>query len=257
MCRNPAFAIILLVLGVNLLLLPRASAGPPFLTDDPEPTDYQHWEAYLFTFGDRAADGSLIEGPALELDYGAFPDTQVSLTIPMATVDGSPPGTPLDGGAPGTSGLGDVLFGVKYRFVHETNGWPQISFYPAITLPTGNASRGLGNGQPWYDLPIWLQKSWGPWTTYGGGGPALNFAPGQRCYPFGGWLVQRSIGEHLSLGGEIYAQGQDTDNDRGYIALNFGGSYQLTEHFSLLGSAGHSVVGDQQTLWYFALGWTW
>ena len=163
----------------------------------------------------------------------------------------------IAGNTPDTSSLGDVLLGVKYRFVHETDDRPQISFYPAITLPTGNSTRGTGNGQPWYELPLWLQKSWGPWTTYGGGGLVLNFAPGHRSYPLGGWLIQRDFGERLSLGGEIYAQGQDTDHDRGFIALNFGGRYQFTGHFSLLASAGHSVVGDQHTLWYFALGWNW
>jgi hypothetical protein len=60
---------------------------------------------------------------------------------------------------------------------------------------------------------LWLQKSFGPWTTYGGGA-ALNSAPGQRDYPFGGWLVQRDFGKHLTLGREFFAQGRDTDNDK-------------------------------------------
>jgi hypothetical protein len=29
----------------------RAFAGPPYHTDDPEPTDYQHYEIYAFTNG--------------------------------------------------------------------------------------------------------------------------------------------------------------------------------------------------------------
>jgi hypothetical protein len=153
--------------------------------------------------------------------------------------------------------LGDVQLGVKYRFLHETNGWPQIAFYPAVTLPTGNAARGLGSGRAWFQLPLWVQKSWGPWTTYGGGGAALNSAADRRDYGFAGWLLQRDFGEHLTLGGELFAQGRDEDNDQGFIALNFGGSYKLTEHFSLLASAGHSVAGENHMLWYFALGWTW
>ena len=124
-------------------------------------------------------------------------------------------------------------------------------------LPTGDASRGLGNGRTWFGLPIWLQKSWGPWTTYGGGGAALNSAPGQRNYPFGGWLVQRNFGKHLTLGGEIFAQGPDTDSDNGFAALNFGGFYNVTEHFSLLFTGGHTVAGDRHTLWYFGLYGTW
>ncbi len=237
-----------LAIGLSLILATRTLAGPPYLTDDPEPVDYQHWENYLFATGVHWNGGYFINGPAVEINYGPFPDTQLSLTVPMTSVGGN---------TPNASGFGDILLGLKYRFVQETNGWPQMAFYPAVTLPTGDAARGLGNGRAWFQLPLWLQKSWGPWTTYGGGGPAFNSAPGQRNFPFGGWLLQRDFGERLSLGGEVYAQGREADNEGAFVALNFGGSYKLTKHFSLLASAGHSLAGEAHTLWYFALGWNW
>jgi hypothetical protein len=242
--------IISLAVCLNLLSAARTFAGgPPFLTDDPEPLDYKHWEAYMFTLGDRAGSQYTVEGPAVEVNYGALPETQLHLIVPMTTVGG--------GGVPTASGPGDMEFGIKYRFVHETNGWPQIGIFPFIELPTGDASRGLGNGRTWFQLPVWMQKSWGPWMTDVGGGVALNSAPGERNHPYGGWLLQRSFGEHLSVGGELFAQGQDTDHDQGFAALNFGGSYNVNEHFSLLFSGGHSVAGDNHTLWYFGLYWTW
>jgi hypothetical protein len=236
-----------LALGAASILTTHTFAGPPFLTDDPQPTDYQHWENYFFASGDHERGGYTIEGPAAELDYGAFPDTQLSLTASLTSVGGN---------TPHTSGFGDVELGVKYRFVHETNGWPQIAFYPAVFLPTGNAAHGLGNGRAIFRLPLWLQKSWGPWTTYGGGGATLNSAPGERNFGFAGWLLQRDLGERLTLGGEFYAQGRDADDDRGFVAFNFGGSCKLTDHFSLLTSAGHSLTGQVHTFWYFALAWT-
>jgi hypothetical protein len=244
------FKIISSALGLSLVLSGRLWAGPPFLTDDPEPVDLHHWEAYLFTSGMTSGGGSYaIEGPAVELNYGALPDTQLHLIVPLTSVDGP--------GMPAASGLGDLELGIKYRFVHETNEWPQIGIFPMAELPTGDESRGLGNGRTWFRLPLWVQKSWSPWTTYGGGGAVVNSAPAQRDYPFGGWLLQRSLGKHLTLGGEIFAQGRDTNNDKGFAALNFGGSYNVTEHFSLLFSAGHSVAGDRHTLWYFGLYETW
>jgi hypothetical protein len=227
-----------------------AFAGPPFLTDDPAPVDYGSWEGYLFGSGDHTSHGSYsINGPAVELNYGVLPDTQLHLVVPMTTVGG--------GGSRAISGLGDTEFGVKYRFVHETNGWPQIGVFPMIELPTGDSGRGLGNGRAWFRLPLWIQKSFGEWTTYGGGGAALNSAPGQRDYPFGGWLLQRDIGTHLTLGGEVFAQGAAADGDKGFGAVNLGGYYKCTEHFDLLFSGGHSFVGDEHTLWYFGLYWTW
>ncbi len=191
------FRTILRALCLNLILTTYSFAGPPFLTDDPEPVDLRHWEAYLFTSGMTSGGGSYgIAGPAVELNYGAFPDTQLHLIVPLTSVDGP--------GMPAASGLGDMELGIKYRFVHETNEWPQIGIFPMAELPTGDESRGLGNGRTWFRLPLWVQKSWGPWTTYGGGGAVVNPAPGQRDYPFGGWLVQRNFGKHLTLGGEIF-----------------------------------------------------
>ena len=241
--------IILLFVWLNLFLATRIFAGPPFLTDDPEPTDYQHWEAYLFTTGDHARTGYTINGPAAELDYGAFPDTQLSLNIGMASVGGD--------GMQTASGFGDVAFSVKYRFLHETNDWPELAIFPGVTFPTGDAASGLGNGRASFRLPLWAQQSFGSWTVDAGGGVTLNSAPGERDYPFGGWLLQHDFGKNLSLGGEIFAQGRDADDDNGFAALNFGGSYHFTEHFSVQASAGHSIIGDEHTLWYLGLYWTW
>jgi hypothetical protein len=239
----------LLVAALNLVAAAPLLAGPPFLTDDPQPVDYQHWEAYLFSLGQTGGGGEAFEGPAVEMNYGVLPDTQLHLIVPMQTV--------VANGQQTVSGLGDTEFGIKYRFVHETNGWPQIGVFPLIELPTGDSGRGLGNGRTWFQLPLWAQKSWGPWTTYGGGGAVLNSAPGQRDHPYGGWLVQRDFGPHVTLGGELFAQGQDADQDRGYAALNFGGQCNFSEHFSLLFSAGHTVAGDDHALWYVGLYWTW
>lgn len=62
----------------------------------------------------------------------------------------------------GAFGVGDVEVGAKYRFVRETARRPQVGVFPMLELPTGDASRGLGNGQLCARLPVWLQKSAGP-----------------------------------------------------------------------------------------------
>ena len=69
--------------------------------------------------------------------------------------------------------------------------------------------------------------------------------------------MQRGFGEDLTLGGELFAQGSAAAGDKGFAALNFGGSYKFTDHFNLLFTAGHTVAGDVRTLWYFGLYWTW
>jgi hypothetical protein len=238
------FAIVLLLAG----LPPSLRAGPPFLTDDPETVDLNHWEFYIFGQGDRTADANAVSGPAIELNYGIAPNMQLHLIAPVA--DLSTPGTG------GTSGYGDTEIGIKCRFIDESDSFPQIGIFPMAELATGDRDRGLGNGRTWYRLPVWLQKSWGPWTTYGGGGLALNSAPGQRNGGFAGWLVQRDLGQYLTLGTELFSQGNDTTTGRGVADANFGGYVKFTESFNLLFSFGHSVSGERNTIWYLGVYWT-
>jgi len=175
-------------------------AGPPFLTDDPEPVPFKHWEFYLFSTVDDRPHSTSGTGTAFEFNVGALPNLQVHLVLPLAFT--------APHGEPSAYGLGDMEFGLKYRFIQETDYRPMVGVFPLLEIPTGDANRGLGNGWAWCKLPIWLQKSWGPWTTYGGGGYAINPAPEQRDYYFGGWLLQRDFGERLTLGGEFSPRGR-------------------------------------------------
>ena len=242
--RGRKLAALFLALGSTLGL----RAGPPFLTDDPEPVDLHHWEFYTFAQGDRTSDANAISGPAVEFNYGVAPNTQLHLVAPIANV--SSPGTGW------ASGYGDTEVGVKYRFLDETNSRPQIGIFPMAELATSSGDRGLGNGRTWYRLPLWIQKSWGPWTTYGGGGAALNSAPGQRNYGFAGWLVQRDLGKYLTLGMELFRQEADTADGRGSTLANVGGYLKFTENFNLLFSAGRSISGERHAVWYLGLYWT-
>ena len=223
-------------------------AGPPFLTDDPEPVELSHWEFYVFGQGDRTADYNSISGPAIEMNYGIAPNTQLHLIAPVANFSSS--------GSNMATGYGDTEVGVKFRFLDETGSLPQIGIFPLIELPTGNSAEGLGNGRTWYRLPLWLQKSWGPWTSYGGGGIDLNSAPGQRNSGFAGWLVQRDLGKYLTFGTELFWQGSEAIGGRDYVVANVGGSINFTESFNLLFSAGRSISGERHTVWYLGLYWT-
>ena len=226
-----------------------ARAGPPFFTDDPEPVERHHNEFYLFATYEKTADGVAGVGPAVEYNDGPAEDLQFHVVVPLAFA------RPEGGG--GTAGIGDVEVGVKYRFVHESARAPQVGIFPMIELPTGDEDRGLGNGRVWARLPLWIQKSFGPWTTYGGGGWVWNDAPGMRSHPFGGWLLERDVGKALMLGGEIFAEGADADGGRTSTLANLGGQAHLTETMSLLFSAGHSIGGDARTVAYLGLYWEW
>jgi len=231
-----------LVLGSVFL-----AAGPPYLTDDPEPVALHHWEVYLFTAGQTLAGVRSGLGPAMEANYGPFEDAQLQFQIPMAFSDA--PGPSL-----GTHhGFGDVELGFKYRFLHETGSLPQVALYPQVYTPTGNADDGLGAGHTRILLPIWLQKAFGPWTTYGGVGWWRNPGPGNRDYLQAGWLLQRELAEGLSLGVEVFHQASTGFGQRSFTTWDLGFEAPLVEHLQLVGSGGRVFQGPQGSQFYLGL----
>ena len=64
-------------LGLVLSFVPiAANAGPPFLTDDPEPTDLGHWEIYAPLFEADGTGGDFEGTLGTEINYGAAPDSR-------------------------------------------------------------------------------------------------------------------------------------------------------------------------------------
>jgi Putative MetA-pathway of phenol degradation len=219
-----------------LLLIPAAGAfaGPPFRTDDPVPVDYHHGEIYLFSTGTHDAGGTSGLGPAVEFNYGILSGTQFHIIAPMAY------DAPKDEAS--HFGYGDTEVGVKYRFVHETDVLPMIGIFPLVEIPTGDEDKGLGNGKAQYFFPLWLQKDFGRWTTYGGGGYWINPGPGNKNYWFSGILLQYSFSETLYLGGELFHQTADTVDGEDNSGFNFGGSLPLVRNYQLLFSAGRGLT---------------
>lgn len=212
-----------------------AHAGPPFITDDPEPVDLDHWEVYGFSTGVHTADDTNATLAGLEVNYGAAPNLQLHLIAPLAYDD------PKGGDA--KTGLGDTELGVKYRFVTpgKDDWFPQVGIFPLLELPTGNAEQGLGSGVTRLYLPVWLQKDVGKWTTYGGGGYWINPGAGNRNYWFAGWLVQRQVTDNLAIGAEVFHQTAQTVDGKESTGFNLGVVYDLNEHYHLLVSAGRGL----------------
>jgi hypothetical protein len=136
-----------------------------------------------------------------------------------------------------------------------------IGTFVMFEIPTGSAPRGLGVGRTWYKLPIWVQKSSGPWTTYGGGGVTVVNAPGYRHYPFAGWLVQRDLGKKVTLGSEIFYHGPEglaAPQTRPSTLVDVGGYYKFRDPgFQLLFCYGHAAIGQTENYAYLGLYWTW
>ena len=130
-----------------------AAAGPPFLTDDPEPVDYGRWEIIGFSMGTLVQGDTAGFLPGVEVNYGARPNVQLHVKVSAAFNSQSVTGTQF--------GYGDTEFGVKYRFINpdEDDWWPQVAVYPVVVAPTGDTARGLGSGAVHAVLPLWVQKA--------------------------------------------------------------------------------------------------
>jgi hypothetical protein len=237
--------------------------GPPFQTDDPEPILFRNYEFYTFANSDGTRVETDTEGPAVEFNWGALPNVHLHIIIPSAAIfpSNNPSFAPA-GVGPRAFGIGDIETGIKYRFVQETKHRPMVGTFVMFELPSGNAQRGLGVGKTWYKLPLWVQKSFGPWTTYGGGGETvIRGVPGYRDYPFAGWLVQRDLGKKWTLGTEVFyhgPQGLATAQTRPATLLDIGGYYKFRDPgFQLLFCYGHTAVGQKETYAYLGLYWTW
>ncbi len=229
--------------ALALLLPAGAAAGPPYTTDDPEPVELRHWEVYLasqgtWTRGD-VASGTL---PHLEVNYGAAPDLQLHLIAPLAWSRAP--------GQPARFGYGDTELGAKYRFVHESeSGWvPQVGTFPLVELPTGDAARGLGAGKAQVLVPLWLQKSFGPWTSYGGAGYWVNPGSGNRNWWFFGWQAQRKVGP-AALGAEIWHATAREVGGQGETRVDLGAVVDFGELHHLLASAG-TALERPAAQWY-------
>ena len=210
----------------------QAQAGPPYLSDDPQPTDVGHWEIYTFAIGAGASNDFAGE-TGFDINYGAAKDLQLTAVLPLAFDNTK--SFSFDGLR---SGPGDVELAVKYRFLHQADeSWtPDVAFFPRLFVPT--ADRQFGTGKFGLLLPIWVEKDFGPWSVFGGGGYQINPGAGQLNFWQGGVAISRTLSNRLSLGAEVYTQTRDARDGGAYETLNFAATYKLVKHWSLLASAG-------------------
>ncbi|SPJ15582.1 conserved exported hypothetical protein [Syntrophobacter sp. SbD2] len=221
-----------------------ALAGPPFWTDDPEPVEYKNWEIYVASLYQDNRSGVSSTAPHFEANYGIAPDFQLHVIAPMEYAKPA--------GLPSHYGYGDTELGVKWRFFENEEAKFMAGIYPLVEIPTGDQSKSLGNGDPQAFLPLWLQKAWGQWLSYGGGGYWINPGEGHKDFWFLGWQVQREINKNLSLGVEIFYETPQETGSEHTLAFNAGAIINITANHHILMSAGTDISGPAKFLSYIA-----
>lgn len=242
-----------LLASLAFLLVAVAHAGPPFVTDDPEPVENGHWEINSAVTGFRSGVGTTAFAPQIDVNYGTAPGVQLHVMPQMAYNSSGG-----ESAGPRAYGVGDTEFGVKLRFVDETGpagGW-MFGTYPFYEAPTGNARRGLGAGAPSVYLPFWLQWTGGGWTTFGGGGYWIDSGAGRRNAWAAGWVALYQFTPDLQLGGEVFARTAEAVGAHGAVGFNVGGTYDLRKDGALLFSVGRGIVNasyTDETAWYLGI----
>ncbi len=213
-----------------------ALAGPPFITDDPLPTDYQHYEIYAFAQGSGARDGN--SGSfGMDFNYGGAPDLQLTSTLPVE-ID-----APKSG--PTVAGFGNVELAAKYRFLHQEDiGW-DVAVFPRVFLPSGSAKVGAKHFS--LLLPVWVGRDFGAWSTFGGGGCVINRSSGSQDYCLMGWALTRKVLPDLLIGAEIVHQGADTKGGRASTGAGVGLIYDLNDNLHLLAYGGPGLQNAAET----------
>ena len=204
----------LLTLALLACFTRAAQAGPPFQTDDPEPTGYRQWEIYVFgkyRNGPATASGAL---PALELNYGLMPNVQVSFTSPLA------------------SGRDPIPVGILYhnpdvpcyeevRHAGSLRSAVRSSrMNSPVSIPTGQGPLGAGAVSTY--LPLWAEKSWGKWMAHGGAGWLHPTGAGSRNSLFSGVVVLDQTSDRLAIGGELFHQTAQTLSATATTGFNVG-----------------------------------
>jgi hypothetical protein len=239
----------IILIGTFLLLCKSfVYAGPPYDTDDPQPVDFHHWELYCSTIGLRNSVITMGTLPHIEINYGALPNVQLHIISPLVF------NTVNEGKT--TYGYGDTEFGIKYRFINCDSGNFQIGIFPLLEAPTGNSNESLGNGKAQLYLPLWIQKTIGEWTTYGGGGYWINPGAGNKNYEFIGWQAQYQFVKAVSIGGELYDITASQAGGSNDFRFRIGSVIDFNDHNHLLLSAGRSIIGNTNFQWYLGYQFT-
>ena len=240
--KRPCLVLLIFVGSASL------HAGPPFVTDDPEPVEYQHWEIYLASQLYHDDYGWTGTAPQMEVNYGVVPNLQLHVMFSD--------GFTATSSTANAVGFGDIELGAKYRFIQQTPFLPDVSFYPLVEIPTADASRGLGDGRTQYFLPLWTEKDFGNWLLNAGGGYWINPGGGNRNWWFMGAMIQRKMADHFFLGTEVFHQTAQVVGGRSNTYTNTGIIWDLNDLEHVLVSVGHTIQGPSGWQAYLGIQFT-
>jgi hypothetical protein len=220
-----------------------AQGGPPLITNDTGTPGDGHWEInFAAATGARTHSGWDIDAPNIDINYGYGERIQLSVTLPWThrRVDGA-----------WTSGMGDVEFAARWRFIDQDKAGVSVAIQPgwAGSWSSSAQRKGLASADDTFSLPLQIAREFGKTTA--GIELRRNFiahAPDE-------WQAGMFVAHEARSKIEWLAEINTTWTDAGPQALlNLGLRKPLSEHLVLLLSAGREISRseDRQQLLFYA-----
>lgn len=240
MCSRFCLTVFLVVLTVG-----PAWAGPPLLTDDTGTPGDKYWEINISCTLDKRHNEATYEAPILDFNYGLGNNIQIKYEVPWLVHHEDGSGT--------KEGLGNSVFGLKWRFLDQARKGINMSIYPQyeVNSLTSSADRGLVDEGTNLQLPVQVAKKFGPVWVNGEFGYTL------RQHFSDKWLYGLSSGydalENLSILGEIHG-GATNDFKKHEVIFNIGTQWDFTKKYGLVVSVGRSFrssTSDEPNLLLF------
>ena len=222
----------LFLLTISITNLHAQGGGPPMITDDPGTPGIGDWEINFSFISELKKHEKEFEIPLLDINYGYNERTQLKVEFPYLfnkTVPGEYQGR-----------LGDVTFGIKYRFLDEDKYGIALSIYPQITVATETDERNE------YLFPLQIEKSFGKVVL----GLDARYASvnGDEDFIQNGVLLGYGFSERLAVMGEFvyWAKARKFDDVEG--VFNLGLKYQMNDVFTFMTSLGTGLLPSDSNL---------
>ncbi len=195
--------------------------GPPMITDDPGVVDLHKWEINT-SVNSSITNTVQLAVPYIDANYGIARNLQLKAETPYLIT--------FEKQSHVTGALGEVLLGLKFRFMDESKNFVSVGTYPQLAV----------TGEKGFLFPLLFEKTFGKFLVGEDIGNFFGFDDYDNVQL--GSLVGYQPTKKIQVMGEYflrkgYSKATGTD---GFI--NFGFRYVLTNVFTLMGSFGSQVV---------------
>jgi hypothetical protein len=132
-----------------------AQAGPPMITNDPDTPGAGKWEINLAMTGGKRQSDWTVSAPDIDINRGVGENIQLSINLPWIHEH--------DSGGAWISGLGDVEFAIRWRFLDQDAAGLSMAVQPMWVSSWSRAAQrhGLASPNGEFVLPLQMARHFG------------------------------------------------------------------------------------------------